>query len=1073
MSFTHLHVHSNYSYGMGSSTVEALVSAAKTAGYTSLALTDTNTMVGIVEFYTMCRDYEMAPIIGCEIDEPSEPESKAVLLCKNIAGYRRMCEIITQRQLDAGFDLSASLTHDSDGLIVMSYSVNVLNRLCGAVPDLYGELVLIPSARRRNRAVYDLASRTRLPLVITNDVYFAAPEDFEMHRILSAIKNLSTVYDLGPTVDPEQYLKPAQDMCRLSAKLSEAAHHVETIRRSCQLELTLKRHHCSRFRTEDGKAVDNSFDMLRQLAYDGLRSRYRITDKSFPFNYDVLLNRLQYELEVIGNLDFCDYFLICRDVVDYAHRRGFWHVGRGSAANSLVSFCLGLTEVDPIRYNLYFERFLNYSRGKPPDIDLDFSWRHRDEVLKYIYARYGEDHVAMMSSVHTLHARGALREVAKAFGISEKELDAFRKFIPHTNAGNLEQVRDKYPEARHVRFDGDLYRKILRIASRLEGFPNYSGIHSSGVVITEKPVTGYSALEKSANGFVKTQLDMYSGEDIGLIKFDILAVRGLGTLEDACANVQSRRNETVDLFNWPLIFNDTKARELMRTGKTIGVVHAESPFIRNAMRITRADTFELLYVILGMVRTGCVESGMMYTFIERLLEPEKRKEAHAALAEVLPETFGVMIFEEDVIKVLHFVGSLTLEEADVVRRFMAGKRVSSKTMTALKTKFFRQCRSKFPNEDEIELLWRQIGSFSGFTFCKAHSASYALMAFQGMYLKIHYPAEYMAAVLSNQGGFYSPSAYISECRRIGLSILPPDINRSGIEYTSEDGAVRIGLRFISGITSETLQRIAAEKAKRPFDSLEDFLFRASIEFEQTVTLIRIGCFDFLGSKRTVLVSKLDVLTHLHAHRINQGLFKVDLTHFEHGLRHVQDMTHEEKMIAENELLGFFVGQHPLEFFPAQVNHRTIVKAAELAKFKGRKVKVIGWFVSAKRIRTRDKRDDNGEIVQEGRYMKFITMEDMTDVFDTVIFPNVYEKVAAQTLSMGPYCIEGIVDARYNTINVTRLALIENRLAIDDSSDRLTIEKQETYASQKAVQLPDGDIELLDVVPMEYEVEMAS
>ncbi|MBL7995258.1 DNA polymerase III subunit alpha, partial [bacterium] len=721
-------------------------------------------------------------------------------------------------------------------------------------------------------------------------------------------------------------------------------------------------------------------------------------------------------------------------------------------------------EVDPIRYNLYFERFLNYSRGKPPDIDLDFNWRFRDRMLEYIYRRYGEDRVAMMSSIHTMHARGALREVAKAYGISERELDTFRKYIPHTLAKNLEVLGKKYPEAKNLKLNSDLYQTILKTAAQLDGFPHYSGIHSSGVVITEKPVTHCSALERSANGFVKTQLDMYSGEDVGLIKFDVLAVRGLGTIEDAVKNIEKEQGQSIDIFNWGKIFADEKAKELMSTGKTIGAVHAESPFIRNAMRITKAQTFELLYIILGMVRTGCVESGMMYTFIERLLNPEKRKDALPALVEILPETFGVMIFEEDVIKVLHYVGSLTLEESDMVRRYMSGKRVSAKIIQELKTKFFRNCGKKIDSRKEIETLWKQIESFSGFSFCKAHSASYALMAFQGLYLKIHYPAHYMAAVLSNEGGFYSASAYISECRRLGLTILPPDINLSGMEYKATGNAVRIGLRFIAGIGSKSLNNLLKAREEKPYDSLQDFVFRSGAEHEEIVSLIKIGCFDAFNKKRTLLIALLDAIIHIQKSRLSQEMFSLDLTHYEQMLSHLDDMTIEEKLIAENDLLSYFVAQHPLEFFPKQINSPSVIKAKDLSRCKNKKVKMIGWLVSAKRIRTRDKQDEQGNI-REGQYMKFMTLEDLTGIYDTVLFPRIYARMAEHTLSYGPFCVEGIVDERYNTVNVTRIALVRNKLPQMDIDASLTIEKQEVYAKQKS----DSDTYDDDyIVPIEME-----
>jgi DNA-directed DNA polymerase III PolC len=1031
-----------------------------------MALTDRNTMAGAVEFYSIAREAGLNAIIGAWVDDPRHTGRSAVLLCRNVGGYHRLCEIISGRQLDPSFDLIRALCEENRGLFVLSCSLELLTGVSRATDQLYGELVLLSGRRQHNRLVHRLCQERRIPMILTNEVCFANREDFEMHRVLRAVAELRTVCDEQLiTADSEQYLKSSEVMVVLGRAIPDAIDRTRQIASLCQFEFTFKRYHCARFITPEGEKCSSSSDFLRTLAYEGLERRYvhkcrPLTlyvrgrsavdpSASWKSNNQFLVDRVEYELEVITNLNFADYFLICWDIVNFARRNGFWHVGRGSAANSIVSYCLGLTEVDPIRYNLYFERFLNYARGSPPDIDLDFSWRHRDQVLRYVYERYGSQHVAMLASIHTLHARGALREVAKAHGISERELNTFRKLIPHTAANHLPHLKEKYPEARELKLDDTLFNKILRLATGLDGYPHYSGIHSSGVVITEQPITHFSALERSSNGFVKTQLDMYSGEDIGLAKIDVLAVRGLGTIEDAVRNIESARGGMLDIRNWDRLFHDEKTRALLRSGRSIGVVHAESPFIRNAMRITGADSFELVYIISGMVRTGCVESGMMYMFIDRLLNSDKRNEAHPALMEILPETFGVMIFEEDVIKVLHYVGGLALDQADIVRRYMSGKRINPLIIQNLKKKFFRNSMRKFKSLSAVETLWTQIRSFSGFSFCKAHSASYALMSFQGAYLKAHYPAYYMAAVLSNEGGFYTPAAYVSECRRLGLKILPPDINKSDRDYRAEgESAIRIGLRFIANVSAAALDVVMKARECRPFDSLQDFLQRASISHEEILTLIKIGCFDFTGKKRTVLIALLDVLTHLQTYHAGVDLFHVDLTRYEHSLKGVDDLLPEERLALEVELLGYYVDKHPLEYFPRQVHHRSIVQAKDLARYKGQKVKMIGWLVSAKRIKTRSKVNSEGEVVQEGRYMKFMTLEDLTGIYDTVLFPDIYERVASQTLSVGPFCLEGVVDGRYNTVNVSRIELIHAVHPQYDVQARMIIEKQEAYAKQK-------------------------
>lgn len=1066
--FTHLHVKSAYSYGVGASTIEDLVDAACARGYSSLALTDRNTMVGAVEFYNRCVERNVHAVIGAEIDDASGV--RAVLLCRNVTGYHRLCEIISLRQLRERFDLAATLAEDRVGIWALSDSLSLL-RHPALRNDIHGELVLAPERRRSNREVFRHCESSGIPMVITNDVCFAALEDYERHRVLAAIRSLQTVDDPQvPTVSAEQYLKSPADMERAARGLRGAMARTTEIAQHCQFAFELKKYHCARY--PSGEPSDAA---LHRIAMEGMVRRYERRWPSLTLRaqgkvlqvphpeMERVRERIEYELEVIRNLNFADYFLICWDVVQFARRQGIWHVGRGSAANSLVSYCLELTEVDPIRYQLYFERFLNYARGSPPDIDLDFSWRHRDTILRYIYERYGHTRVAMMSSIHTLHARGALHEVAKAHGIGDRELAALRKYIPHVEARYLQDLR-AFPETKHLDMDNHLIRRVMQIAAEMEGYPQYSGIHASGVVITEKPVTYFSALERSANGFIKTQLDMYSGEDVGLIKIDILAVRGLGVIEDAVRAVERDTGRAPPIKEWDTLFSDEPARALLRSGESIGVVHAESPFIRNAMRIVGADTFELVYIISGMVRTGCVESGMMYLFIERQLNPEKRKEALPALMEILPETYGVMIFEEDVIKVLHFVGGLTLEEADTVRRCMSGKRVPEERMRMLRAKFFRACLARVGDAVVVDALWRQIESFSGFSYCKAHSASYALMSFQAAYLKAHYPAHYMAAVLSNEGGFYTPAAYVSECRRLGLRLLPPDINRSDVDYRAEGrDAIRIGLRFIGGLPLATAEAIVRERERGLFQSLTDFVARTAIDPEEAIRLIRIGCFDDTGKKRTVLVMLLDTLMQIKKQRLALDLFQIDLSYFEKSIGHVDDMTEEEKLCVESEYLGYLIHHHPLEYFPRQTEHPQIVKAADLHRYPNRTVKMIGWLVSSKRIRTRDKKDATGKIIRAGEYMKFMTLEDLTGVYDIVLFPSVYKEVAAETLSPGPYCIEGRVDPQYHTINVTRLARIRPMTATTEVHLKMLIEKQETYP--KADPGYDGYPEREEATPM--------
>ena len=500
MEFTHLHTHSNYSYGIGGSSNEDLIRQAKELGYKRLAITDKNTIAGTVEFYSICKELSIQPIIGCKIDDDTpDPRHYTILLCQSDLGYKHLCEILTRKKLDDTFDLIGILQLMHQGLFILTPSTSLINNLKN-IPNVYGELILTESNRQNNRAVFEFCREHRIPSVLSNAVCFATPADYEKHQTLSAIKNLSTVFEEDlPVADQQQYLKPPDAMLKLGRSIPESIINTQKIAARCFLDFELRKYHCARYIGTDGRKLTSRKELLRKIVYAGLQKRYfgteseNIVQLSMLEKYKHIMQRVEYELEVITNLNYEDYFLICWDIVNYARSQGIWHVGRGSAANSIVSYCLEITEVDPLRYNLYFERFMNYARGSPPDIDIDFSWRYRDFMLNYIYNRYGKDHVAMLSAINTFRARGALREVAKAHGISERELNSFMKMVPRTRADNLPMLQQNYPEAKNLQFDGKLFDKIISIAAGLNGYPNYSGIHASGVVITEKPITYYSA----------------------------------------------------------------------------------------------------------------------------------------------------------------------------------------------------------------------------------------------------------------------------------------------------------------------------------------------------------------------------------------------------------------------------------------------------------------------------------------------------------------------------------------------------------------------------------------------------
>lgn len=533
-----LHNHSNYTMLSGAIAVDALTAAAKSYGMSSVALTDTDSMYGLVKFFRSASAEGIKPVLGSMITEPGEPEVYAVFLARNIEGYSLLCRIITERKLKEGFHLVDVFSRNLDDLFVITPSLKLLMKLKerGELKrNIYAELISTPRLRSRTRRLYEFCLANSVAFVASNPAYFLKAEDHLLHRVLTAIRMNKALANLKSTdaEDEEFCFKSPDDMKRLWRALPGAISNAEYILENCNVDLQPGRYKFPVFPLPEG---ETSFSYLWKICFRGLEERYQpITQKA--------IDRLQHELNVIDRLNFCDYFLIVWDIVREARRRGMMSIGRGSAANSLAAYCLGLSQVDPLEHNLYFERFLNLGRTSPPDVDLDFSWKERDEIVRYVYEKYGYSRVAMISTHVTFRARSAFRETAKVFGIPEEEISRISKFIPWTTAQNLKVLSEKFPESRSLKFDDEPWRTIIDIASRLADYPRHLSIHPGGIVVTSNPVTDYLALEYAKNkglGLIITQPDMYSVEDMGLIKIDLLSQRSLGVLRDTLISINRR-----------------------------------------------------------------------------------------------------------------------------------------------------------------------------------------------------------------------------------------------------------------------------------------------------------------------------------------------------------------------------------------------------------------------------------------------------------------------------------------------------------------------------------------------------
>ncbi len=1019
--FTHLHVHSNFTFLSGAAPIEDLLERAGALGMKALALTDTNGLYGAIPFYKAAQARGIQPILGVELDDPQQPALKAVLLAESREGFSHICRLITRRKLHEQFCLVEELAEIPPGVIVLTTQPAVLKRLSATLNSdaLYGELAPATHGtdRRRIRQVIDLARRNNIPLVATNDVHFLHPADHLQHRLLRAIGTNGTLFSVNgqEQASPHSHLASAAQMRRAWGEIPAAVRNTEAIRERCQLQLPLGTYRFPNFLLPRG---ETPFSYLWKISFEGLKRRYQpLTERA--------IERLKYELEVIAHLGFSTYFLVVWDIAQRARTLRIPTIGRGSAANSIVSYCLGITHVDPLAHNLYFERFLNPQRRSPPDIDLDFCWKRRDQILQYVYQAYGHDRVAMISTVVTLGARAAVREVAKVLGLEADEIKRLTSRIPHWGVYDLATIRETVPECRELPWDQQPYRTVAAVAQRIMGFPRHLSVHPGGMVISPTPLTDDLPLERAPKGLIITQYDMFAVEDLGLVKIDLLGQRSLGVFQDTLEAVERHQGHKPEAENLTVVFEDKPTRRLIREGQTMGCFYIESPAMRALLKKLHTDTFEGLTAASSVIRPGVAESGMMDQYIQRHHDPSRAHYLHPKLKELLEETYGVMVYQEDVIKVAHHLAGMSLEEADLLRRAMSGKLRSEEAMAQLESKFVTACRRQGVRKNVAEEVWRQIESFAGYAFCKAHSASYAILSFQVAYLKAHYAAEFMAAVLSNGGGFYGAGAYIQEARRLGLKILLPDINKSAYEYIGSDGTIRIGFMEVKGLSLASVESILETREEGYFTSLSDLIERTRAGFKELYTLIRCGALDCFELSRPELLWRLEVLgRHREATRKAPDPQEVrrDLTRI---VPRIPEYSLAERCLIELETFGFMASRHPLELLVPQSLTEGMITAAQMGDHVGREVKMIGWLISAKRIIGRKTREP----------MKFMSMEDLTGTFEVTLFPGVYRQYAHLTLGHGPYQVTGRVEENYGAYSLTATAIEIVRRQVGISSTR--------------------------------------
>ena len=1005
--FVHLNCHSNFSLLFGGSSIEELVSRCAELEMEALALTDRDGLYGAVRFHEAAQEAGVKPIVGCDLEVGDG--TRLVLIAENEEGYRNLCRAITESKL-GGSPLSIEkLAAYREGLFALCGGPGALEPARSVFADrLYAELANTGTrdSHREAEALIEAARRLAVPCAASNRVAFADPGAYHLHRTLSAIRTICPITRIPPreVADGECYLKPPAEMEELFSaypysEAPEAVPNTREIAAACDFKFNLGGR---LFPAADLPPSETAFSHLAKLCFAGAAERYR------PLTSGAL-ERLHTELETIDALGFTPYFLVVHDIAKFCRERGIPAAGRGSAAGSMVAYVLGITYIDPLEHDLYFERFLSPTRDDPPDIDLDVSWCRRDEVLDYIYKRFGADRVAMICTYATMKARMAVRDVAKAMGLSPEEVDRFTRNLPHCRASQIEAAASAIPSCRDLPLNREPYRSILATCNRLDGFPRHLSIHVGGVVIADRPLTDLVPLERAAKGLVITQYDMGPIEKLGLVKMDILGQKGLSVIEDAAREASRNHAARLDPQGFPR--DDPDTLRLLSEGRTLGVFQIESPGMRSLLQAMKPGSIEDLTLSIALIQPGASGSGMKELFLLRRAGREPVVYLHPDLEPILAESLGTFVYQEQVMRAAVALAGFTPAEADDLRRAMTHSR-SSERMEATRSGFLEGARGRGVPGPVARAVFESLARFSGYGFPKAHAATYGEFAYQAAFLKARFPAEFMAAVLANEAGFYHHSVYVEEAKRLGVRVALPDINHSDADYCVKDGTLYFGLWRVKGISHLTVESILEARAGFPFTSLSDFLSRVEAGEEEVATLIKCGAFDSLENTRPELLWKLKMMypqaraaRRAGADEPLPNLAGVRKVSPPEALPRLPDYTRAQKLAMELAYLEASVSAHPLEILVPEELERA-VKSSELPDRLGETVSLVGWLIAQRRAVTKNR-----------EYMQFLTLEDLAGTFEVTIFPRDYRRLGAVIGRSRAFKVTGLVGDRTGSVSI--------------------------------------------------------
>ncbi len=964
----YLNSHSYYSLRYGTMPVEKMVAVAKKNDVKVMALTDINNSMGMMDFIGECRVNSIKPIAGMEFRN-EQNQLLYVAIARNNKGFREINEFLTRHNL-AKIPLPPRAPRFNHAYVIYPFNSNMLikpaeNEFIGVRP---GEINKLVTSRFRYHQQQLMAW---LPAT------FGSEAEYELHRHLRAIDKNTLLSKLTPAdlASPKEQFMPPDFIPIIYSDYPQLIRNAERLTDECEIQIDFST--VKNKRTFTGSRYDDRL-LLQKLALDGMAYRYGKANNE-------ALKRIEHELEVIDKLGFSAYFLITWDIIRYSMSRGFYHVGRGSGANSIVAYCLKITDVDPIELNLYFERFINPKRTSPPDFDIDFSWKDRDEVQDYIFKRYGKQHTALLGTVTTFRDRSIFRELGKVYGLPKEEID---RLVDYPNApANKDEVT------------GNLFD----MGNQLIDFPNIRSIHAGGILISEEPITCYTALDLPPKGFPTTQFDMYVAEAIGFEKLDILSQRGIGHINESVDIIRQNRGIKVDVHRVSDFKKDEKVNRRLYNGEAIGCFYVESPAMRGLLKKLKCDNYLTLVAASSIIRPGVAKSGMMKEYIKRFHNPGGFSYLHPVMEEQLKETYGVMVYQEDVIKVCHHFAGLDLADADILRRAMAGKFRSKGEFERIRQRFFSNCAERGHSEALAAEVWRQVASFAGYAFSKAHSASYAVESYQSLYLKTYYPQEFMVAVINNFGGFYRTWVYFNEARRSGAAIHLPCVNKSMLKTCIYGSDVYVGFIHIANLESRVAEHMLNERERKGvFESLEDFICRVPAGIEQLATLIRLDAFRFTGKTKKQLLWEAHLLLGKNERENDMPLLFTEKPK-EFRLPQLAQ-TQLEDAYDEVELLGFPVTLSAFDML--QTSFRGEIKATDLLSHTGKKIRMLGNLVAIKYVHT-----------VKGEWMHFGCFLDVHgEFFDTVHFPNSLKTYPFR--GYGVYLILGTVTEEFGFPSIT-------------------------------------------------------